>query len=277
VRAVYRVMLIAAWLASPVLGGGAQAQTKLTASYTISLLGITIGTAEWELEVNEQYLAQASGRISGVASKLISGQGSASVRGALVNNHAQPAAFEADIKTDAETDNVRMMFDAAGVSELAVEPALPPTTPGSQRVPVSAADRKGVLDPLSGLLVIANADPALGPPTCQRRIPIFDGRRRYDVVLSFKRMDDLKAETGYAGPVIVCSIHVVPISGHRVGGSFVQRLVKSDDLEVALAPLAGTRILAPFQAAVPTAVGTVWIAADRFVVTNPTPAISGRP
>jgi hypothetical protein len=270
-------MVIAAWLASPVLGGGAQAQTKLSASYTISLLGITIGTLKWELDVNEQYLAQASGRISGVASELISGQGSASVHGALVDNHAQPAAFEADIKTDAESDNIMMTFDAAGVSVLTIDPPLPPTPAGSQRVPVSATDRKGVLDPLSGLLVIANSDPILGPQTCQRRIPIFDGRRRYDVALTFKRMDDLKANTGYAGPVIVCSIRVVPISGHRVGGSFVQRLVKSDELEVALAPLAGTRILAPFQAAIPTAVGTVWITADRFVVINPTAGNPSRP
>jgi hypothetical protein len=270
VRAVYRVIVIVACLASPLLGGEARAQTKLSASYTLSLLGITIGTAEWELEINEQYSAHASGRISGVASKLISGQGSASVRGALVNNRAQPAAFEADIKTDAETDNIRMMFDAAGVSSLTIEPPLPP--PGSQRVPTKAADRKGVLDPLSGLIVVADTDPVMGPPTCQRRIPIFDGRRRYDIALSFKRMDELKADNGYAGPVIVCSIHVVPISGHRVGGSFVQRLVKSDDMEVALVPLAGTRFLAPFQAAVPTAVGTVWITADRFVVTGPTRA-----
>ena len=38
------------------------------------------------------------------------------------------------------------------------------------------------------------------------RLPVFDGRRRYDLKLTFKRMDQVKADKGYAGPVAVCAV-----------------------------------------------------------------------
>jgi hypothetical protein len=271
VRVICRLIAVAAWFAGAALDDGAYAQTKLSAGYTISLLGITVGKGTWELDINNnQYLENATGRISGVASKLISGEGSASTHGTLVGNHAQPAAFDADVKTDAEIDNIKMVFDATGITDLVVEPPLP-IAPKIDRVPITEADRKGVLDPLSSLLIIADSDDVLKPQACVSRIPVFDGRRRYDIALSFKRMDNVKADTGYQGPVVICSIHVTPIAGHRVGGSIAQLLIKSDAMEVALAPLPGTRILAPFQAAIATAVGTLWIVADRFVATAPSP------
>jgi hypothetical protein len=269
VRILLCLTAVVAWLVSPALNHCAYAQTHLSASYTISLLGVTVGAGGWELEINgAQYLEKANGRISGMASRLISGEGSASTRGVFVGNRAQPATFEANVKTDAETDNIKMTFDNTNIVDLIAEPPLPQSV--SNRVPVAEADLKGVLDPLSALLATADSDEPK-PQICENRLPIFDGRRRYDVALSFKRMDTLKAGTGYQGPVVVCSVHIVPISGHRTGRSALRLLVKSDDIEVALAPLAGTRLWAPFQAAIPTAVGTVWITAEKFVVAGGTP------
>jgi hypothetical protein len=120
-------------------------------------------------------------------------------------------------------------------------------------------------------VTVSGSDDVLKPQTCERRIPVFDGRRRFDVALTFKRVDKVKAETGYQGPAIVCSIHLFPIAGHRVGGTTMQRLVKSDAMEVTLAPLTDTRILIPFQASIPTLVGTVYVVADRFTVTGAPP------
>jgi hypothetical protein len=39
---------------------------------------------------------------------------------------------------------------------------------------------------------------------CQHTLPIFDGHQRYDLKLAFKRMDQVTAEKGYSGPVVVC-------------------------------------------------------------------------
>jgi hypothetical protein len=271
VTAIRGLVGVASLLAGLTFTAGAHAQSKLDASYSISLLGLTIGKGAWTIEIaNDQYSEKADGRISGVASTLLSGEVSASTRGNFANDHAQPAAFDADVKTSAESEKIKMTFDANGITDLVVDPPFPPPSPKQERVPVADADRKGVLDPLSaGLVIVSGSDDVLKPQSCQTKIPVFDGRRRFDVALSFKRMDQVKVEGGYQGPVLVCAIQVVPISGHRVAGTAMQRLVKSNAVEVTLAPLAGTRVLVPFSASVPTLVGTVSITADKFVATGP--------
>ena len=187
----------------------------------------------WHMAIaTAPYSENAGARISGVAATLITDEASAATYGVLTSDQAVPTAFEADGKTSAETDTIKMKLDAAGVTDLVVEPPSPPTTPKQERVPVSDADRKGVLDPLSaGLVIVAGSDDLLKPQSCEGRIPVFDGRRRFDVALSFKRLETVKAKGGYQGPAIVCAIHLFPISGHRVAGTPSSISVKSDAME----------------------------------------------
>jgi hypothetical protein len=263
------VCIVAIWFASLPLCPHALAQTKLNARYSISLLGLTVGQGTWDVEINgDEYSEKARSRISGMATTLINGEASASTLGTLQKDRALPALFEADVKTDVEIDKIRMELDAAGVTDLVVDPPFLPAR--KERVPVTEAHRKGVLDPLSaGLVIVAGSDDLLKPQSCPGRIPVFDGRRRFDVDLNFMRVETVKAEGGYQGPGIVCSARLVPIAGHRVGGATLQLLVKLNAVEVTLVPLAGTRILVPFKASIPTLVGTVAIAADRFTVSGP--------
>ena len=41
--------------------------------------------------------------------------------------------------------------------------------------------------------------------------PLFVVRQRFDLALSFKRMDRSQAEKGYDGPVVVCAVRYVPL------------------------------------------------------------------
>ena len=87
------------------------------------------------------------------------------------------------------------------------------------RVPVTEANRQGIVDPLTALLFsAAAAGEGLSQEACRRTLPIFDGHQRYDL-LAFKRMDKMTAEKGYAGPVVVCSVGYEPIAGHRANRS----------------------------------------------------------
>ena len=49
--------------------------------------------------------------------------------------------------------------------------------------------------------VAGSADP-LSPQSCIRKVPVFDGRLRYDLTTEFKRIETVKASKGYQGPVI---------------------------------------------------------------------------
>jgi len=74
---------------------------------------------------------------------------------------------------------------------------------------------KGVVDPLSAIMMIsrnASADP------CDRRIPIFDGRERFDLL--FSRKGDMRvteqAPSGQPGIAHVCGVRYLPIAGHKI-------------------------------------------------------------
>ena len=80
-------------------------------------------------------------------------------------------------------------------------------------------------------------------------------------------MDEVTAEKGYAGPVVVCSVGYEPIAGHRPSTPLVKYLSEGREMEVALAPVAGTRLLAPFRVSVVSMLANLVIEANRFEAT----------
>ena len=51
---------------------------------------------------------------------------------------------------------------------------------------------------------------------CGAVAPVFDGRRRYDVALSYVKKTDVQMDNGlYQGPVLVCQIHYDQIAGYN--------------------------------------------------------------
>jgi hypothetical protein len=50
-----------------------------------------------------------------------------------------------------------------------------------------------------------------------------------------------------ARPVVVCSVGFEPIAGHLASAPLVKYLSEGREMEIALAPVDGTRLLAPFR------------------------------
>src|SRR6185295_10098892 len=97
---------------------------------------------------------------------------------------------------------VRMTLRAGAVKDVLAEP---PLELSAYRVPVTEAHRRGVTDPMSAAIMpVAGNGDVLAPEACKRKLAIFDGRQRADIDLVFKRMDRVKADKGYQGPVVVC-------------------------------------------------------------------------
>jgi hypothetical protein len=142
----------------------------------------------------------------------------------------------------------------------------PPTTPSPDRVPITDASRKNVFDPMTASLMrVAGNGDTFVPEACQRTIPIFDGRMRYDLQLAFKRLEKVKSERGYQGTVVVCAVNFNPVAGHVPERSTIKYLVAQRDMEMWLAPIAGTRLMVPYRASVPTPVGLGVLQAKEFV------------
>jgi hypothetical protein len=153
-----------------------------------------------------------------------------------------------------------MTFEAGKVRDLTV--IEPP--PEADRVPIVEAHKNSVIDPLSAFLIPAASGDPLSPAACRRDLNIFDGRRRYDISLTFRRLDKATPEKGYNGPALVCAARLSPISGHRASSPLLKYIVDGRDIEVWFVPVAGTPVLAPVRLSVASAIGNMVLRADQF-------------
>ena len=185
------------------LGDHAHAESNLDAGYTISFARIRVGEINATVVFGlTEYAMSASGRAGGLMKVLMDGEGSFTTRGTVTDGHPVPTNFSSKIVSNAETSDVTMVLDEGSVKELAAAPL-----PSSGRVPVTEANRQGIVDPLTAMLFsAAAAGEGLSQEACRRTLPIFDGHQRYDLKLAFRRMDKVTAEKGYAGPVVVYSL-----------------------------------------------------------------------
>ncbi len=262
---------VALALMTAAFGDHAQAEGKLDASYTISFARIRVGDiAATGVFGESEYAISARGRAGGIIKVLVDGEASFSTHGTIKDGYPVPTTFTSKIVSDAETSDVTMVLDEGSVKELAAT-----VPPKSDRVPVTQANRQGIVDPLTAMLFsAAAAGEGLSQEVCRHTLPIFDGQQRYDLKLAFKRMDKVTAEKGYAGPVVVCSISYEPIAGHRAATPLVKYLSEGREMEMALAPVAGTRLLAPFRMLVVSALANLVIEANQFEATVQPPDAS---
>jgi Protein of unknown function (DUF3108) len=243
----------------------ALAESKLDAKYVISAAGIPIGKSEITVQIdNDKYTASATGRANGFFSILVSGEGSVHVDGVVSEAGLQPKNFTASIKKDNENSEVKMVIDGGSVVDFTAESSVA----DQDRVPLTDAHRHGIVDPLTAILLPAGKSEALSSDVCQRSLPIFDGRRRYDLDLSFKRKDELKLASGYQGPVVVCGVKFKPIAGHHSSSLIVKYLSEGRELELWLAPIAGTHILAPVRMTTTNTIGNLVVDAEQFNVVH---------
>jgi hypothetical protein len=251
------------------LGGRGHAES-LDASYTISFARIRVGDITATVVFGPtEYAMSARGRAGGLMKAIMDGEGSFTTRGTVTDGHPVPTYFTSKIVSNAQTSDVTMALDDGSVKELV---ATPLSSPG--RVPVTESNRQGIVDPLTAMLFSATAPGALSQEACRRTLPIFDGHQRYDLKLAFKRMDKATADKGYAGPVVVCSLRFEPIVGHIASNALVKYLSERREMEIVLAPVAGTRLLAPFRLSVVSVLANLVIEANRFEATGQPPDAS---
>lgn len=262
-RSLPPLLLLAAAMASA-LPAAARAQGKLEAHYAVSIAGIPVGKGGWIIDITDtNYVATANGTTTGLVRAFTGGQGNSAAHGTLHAGVAVSSSFASTIVTGHKTDEVHLTVANGVIKESRVDPPLE-TEP--DRVPITDEHRKGVIDPMTAsLLRTPGAGNPLAPEACQRTLSIFDGRLRYDLRLAFKRMDRVKADKGYAGPVVVCAVYFSPIAGFIPSRAAIRYITKQRDIEAWLAPIAGTRVLVPFRVQGPTPIGRMVMEATQFV------------
>jgi hypothetical protein len=250
-------------LAFACIGSQSQAQA-LKVDYQVTLAGLTLGTADLSSTFEgSKYKMQAVVKLSGLARMLTGGKGAATASGAIVGPQPQPAAFAVTSRSSSDQRTVRMGLTAGNVSAVEI---VPPIDEKPDRVPIREDDKRGVVDPVSALLMPPVASGSLtDAANCNRTIPIFDGAARFNVVLSYAETKNADVP-GYSGPVLVCNARYVPISGHRSLRPSTKFMEENRDMSVWLAPIEGQRMLFPVRVAVRTMIGMSVVEASRWTI-----------
>ena len=160
-------------LMTAALSDSAHAETNLEASYTISFARIRVGAITATVAYGDsEYAISANGRAGGVMKVLLDGEGSFTTRGTITDGHPVPINFTSKIVSNTEISDVTMVLDEGSVKELAAAPL-----PSSGRVPVTEANRQGIVDPLTAMLFSAAATgDGLSQEACRHTLPIFAAR-----------------------------------------------------------------------------------------------------
>ncbi len=187
--------------------------------------------------------------------------------GYLFGTDARPNIYAFNARADKKSERIRLNFSNSGVKAIK---AIPPTKPHPNRIKVTKAHLRNVLDPLSAVLSFTDKSPSLtnGSYACNRRIKIFDGRQRFDVVLSYKRKSYVQLANGQSRTAFVCRAKYRPIAGHKLNKS-VKYMSSSNGLEVWLVPLPKAKMYVPYKIVIPIMVGTASAELAHFQVRDP--------
>ena len=240
----------------------AAAQGRLEAHYEASLAGIPVGRGTWAIEIgDDSFSAQAQGATAGLLKAFSGGTGSGGSQGRVINGALVPTSYTATVKSN-KSETIRLLLTNGNIRESVIDPE-PPVDPN--RVPVTEAHKRGVLDPMTGtMLRVPGTGDLLSPDSCRTGSSLFDGRLRYDLKLDYKRMENVKAEKGYHGPALVCAIYFTPIAGYIPDRPVIKYLATERRMEISFVPIAGTRILVPFRTMIPTPFGPAVLEATQF-------------
>jgi hypothetical protein len=228
------------------------AQGQVVATYDVALAGFSLG--QFELKVRFQgpsYQMKGGGRFSLFLGRTHKSQGKVTSTRRLRSAGPESASFVVSYEGGGKEEERRISFNGGDVSDVTI---VPPKKPSKRRVPVTQQQLEDVIDPLSAAFFHMRA----GNSACSDTMPVFDGRLRFDIVLAPKRVDELPSEAprSLSGPMQVCAVKFVPVSGHRPDNPVIQYLSKTDRIEARLVRLPETDLYVPYWIGVPTIIGS---------------------
>jgi hypothetical protein len=251
------ILAVAAFLPLPALAASVQA------NYDISLLGLKIGVAEVKADLEAgRYKLDIWSKLTGLAGAITGGKGAATATGNISGDRVLPATFAVTTANSEKSITVRMALASGSVRAVEIQP---PLEPHPDRIPLTDQNKRGVVDPLSALLMPAPGNEPYAVAACDRTIPVFDGATRFDVKLSYARVETLRSPV-YNGPAAVCNARYLPIAGHRPNRSATKFMEENKDMQAWLVPVGNAHVFIPYRISVRTPLGTTVIEATRFDV-----------
>lgn len=238
----------------------AAAAAEATASYVVTLGGLNIASARITLtDDGSRYALDLNADVIGVGNLVTRGTARASTGGTLRGARLSPDSFRLETVASGETFTVSVQYGGGDATGFVVTP---PFVSDYGRVPIERAHLKSVTDMLSAFLVKGGA---LDAGLCDRRANVFTGVERFDIAMRYVSDDVATSKrTGYQGPVILCALRYVPVSGHYSQSEITRGLAESDRILIWYAPLNDTGYFIPYRALITTTMGDLSLVLTRL-------------
>ena len=221
------------------------------AQYVISLAGINVANIDVRFKDDgSRYAIDVGANVAGVGTLVASGTASADSEG--TSSARGLSAKDFTLQTKARGDSFEVDVSYAGGNATAFKTE-PPATTDYGRVAIERKHLKGVADPITSFVLKGSA---LSPDLCNRKLKVFTGMERYDIAMSFGATQEATSpRTGYQGPVVLCRVRYIPISGHYENSEVTEYLAHSDKILVWYAPLGTSGYFIPYRVLMGTAAG----------------------
>jgi hypothetical protein len=237
--------------------------TSMRVHYAVEINGFDVGSFEYESQAEQQsYSLSGSARLS-ILLGAFTWEGETRSSGTIAGE-VKPASFSFDFKSSLKTGSTSFAFADDAVTSIIQQP---PPIAIPEAIPLREDHLKGVIDPLTALMVLSRGSPS---NPCQRRIAIFDGRERFDLVFSYKgevHISELTA-SGQPGIALLCKVRYLPIAGHKVDTD-TQFMAANEGIEVALRPIPVANLFVPYSITIPTRVGIASLQSKRVEIVTP--------
>ena len=238
---------------------------RLDAVYKLRLLGMEMATFNFGSQVKGDTYALAG------HTKMTWGMGyfkfaaNFSSTGKISGESVRPTSYTYDWQANKKQGSVKLVYGNGAVQSVQIEP---PHTQGPDVVPLKPEHLRGVLDPLSVLMVLSRA--IRGGDPCNRKVAVFEGKQRFDVIFSPKGEETIKEAKPSGQPVkaFVCNARYVPVAGHKMNKE-TTAAVKAEGIEVAFRPIPEANVLVPYRITLPTPAGTAVLTAHKVDISAP--------
>ena len=202
--------------------------------------------------LGERYSLRGAGRTEGLLALFVDWEGASQTEGVSASGRLRPLRHSHHGTWNDEARRTEVEWRAEGAPRVRNEP--PPDE--TEVTPVPAASTLGAVDPVTVVLMVAEALKTKG--RCETRAKVWDGRRRYDLTLEHAGPAVLEADRpwSYAGPSVKCRLSIARIGGFRRDPGSWKAEDDSGTRTIWVADIGGGTY-APVRAELETAFGTV--------------------
>ncbi|MEN2494409.1 MAG: hypothetical protein TECD_00307 [Hyphomicrobiaceae bacterium hypho_1] len=230
--------------------------TEIVARYDISFAGFQVGSFDFRSSANsDRYSLVGEANVSAVFGAF-KWTGSTYSYGRAEQERPDPVSYIFDYRSNINNGSVRLDFMKGHIIRSDVSPYQPHT---DQHIPLHRKHMRDVYDPISAVMALTRS--VTGHP-CQQRIPIFDGKQRFDLVFIPGGRKKISEERPSGQPNLahVCKIQYVPIAGYEPN-SHIYYMMNNQDMRITLREVPSANLLAPYEVRIPTIAGEVVLSA----------------